>query len=66
MEEESTTISIVVPVTMAERMRQAAKPDERSASYIARKALQHYFDYLDSLGKREQPADDKPTKKAKA
>lgn len=60
MEQEITTTAFQLPIELLERAKRFAASQDRSASYIMRKAIEEY------LAEREQPADDKPTKKAKA
>lgn len=62
MEEELVMTSVTLPKGLYERVRIYAEKDldGRPMTYVIRKAVQQYMD-----SQREQPADDKPTKKAK-
>lgn len=41
---ESKTISVIIPVDVKEKLDKKAKEEERTLSWIVRKAIQEYLD----------------------
>ena len=62
MDEEMIATSVTFPATLLERVKKVADDDERSVSYVLRKAAETYLAQYEQSTQREQAA---PTREKK-